>query len=394
MRKSLSSILPLALGATILFLSISIPVVQPWYAEGHTIVAWRAIRLLPAGWRDFFTYYGYVINATANYPDQSWQDFDPNEGPKHYIDLEIAGPNLENEEAGVLPYAINETYHMMVEFLRSGRIGMAMIYAGALCHYVGDAGQPYHTTVNYNPKGKHGLADSLLETHLGELTLIESYDLVRVTDVFGEAVRLIRESHSCLPVLNATLIGDPDDPNDDREWSDELRDMVEERANRVILFTANLWISATMDAGVTVPEVPPDNALRLTVSAPREVFDNRSARVFITVEDSLGVPVLAYVSVKFGGDDVLVVASPDKNPMGKHEALIPLATLVANSGKTVEVSVSASFLDRTPASWRGSIVVKASKPESALDQMLPVGAVALAAIVAAVIVFIVRRRKR
>ena len=365
----------------------------PWYAEGHRIVATQAINLLPPDIREFFSYYHSVINASANYPDFTWPSSDPSEGLKHYIDLEIARPNFENREAGVLPFAINQTYFQMVESWRAGDFGMALVYAGALSHYVADSGQPYHTTVNYNPKGKHGLADSLLEDHISELELVQAADLPAVQDVFSEALQVIYESHDCLTLLNATLIGDPDDPADDREWSPELRDMVEERANRVIVFTARLWASAIQAAGVPVPSLPSVNSLSMTVSAPSEVLDNRTVAIRITVLDSLGIPTPASVSAKLGTTDLLVTGASDPNPIGKFQAIIPVAVLEQNSGRQMELSVSASFRDYSPASWKGSIAIESSKPQPDItDVALPaVAAVVIVAIAAGVLVM--RRRK-
>jgi len=388
MRKPIPSLLLSALLA-IVVLSFVVPdLVRPWYSDGHRIIATSAIKLLPPKMKDLFTYYGYVINASANYPDLSWADLDANEGPKHYIDLEVAGANLENKDVGVLPYAINSTYNAMVQYWKVGDYGAAFIYAGALCHYVGDSGQPYHTTVNYNPKGKHGLADSLLESHLGEITLVQSDPLTPVENVFQESVGIIRESYSWLPTLNKTLIGDPNNSSDDRDWSPELKDMVQDRTNKVIIFTARLWVSAVRAAGGEVPDVPSENALKLTVSAPTEVFDNKSARVRIVVVDSLGVPVSATVTAKLGGVNIYVGSASDKNPIGKYEGLMDITTLVANSGTQAELNVSASFTGRSPASWKGAVLVKSSRPPQA-GSSIDISLVGISALVAIVIIVVV-----
>lgn len=313
--------------------------ISAWWLDGHRLMTMEAIevisQVLPE-WGEFFSHYAYFINDTVTWPDMVFKPDDPKEGPRHYYDLEIP-PEEREYEHGVLPYAVENYTLKMVEALKQGDWYEVLVNAGRIAHYIEDAHQPYHCTVNYNPLGKHMLADSLPEKHWKELTIEVSPDLQVIENLTGYAMKIIIDSNSKVARLNATLIGDPADPTDDKEWSDDLRDLISEQVSSAIKATAELWYTAIMKAGVDPPSLEGVNVIKVDVVAPKEATTRLT--VDIALEDGLGIPVDAKVTWTLGTDS----GEAKKKPYltGNYRIIITGEVLSKYAGQEVTLSIKA-----------------------------------------------------
>ncbi len=334
MKKRSASAL---LSALVIVSFVSTIHISAWWEEGHQLMTMEAVEVISQAlpeWEEFFHHYAYFINDTVTWPDMVFKASDPKEEPRHYYDLEIP-PEKRTYEDGVLPYAIENYTLLMAEALKKGDWYEALVNAGRVTHYIQDAHQPYHCTVNYNPLGKHALADSLVEKHWKELRIEVSPELHVIENLTDYAMQIIIDSNAKVARLNATLIGDPEDPNDDKEWSDDLRDLISEQASRAIKATAELWYTAIVMAGVEPPSLEGVDFIKVDLVAPKEARTRLTADV--NLEDGLGIPVDAKVTWTLGTDS----GEASKRPYltGNYRIIITGDVLSKYAGQEVTLSV-------------------------------------------------------
>jgi hypothetical protein len=157
-----------------------------WGNEGHRMINRLASRTLPESVPGFLRSDGAVaeIEYLGPEPDRWRSRAEPElsaaQAPEHFIDLEPAdalGPLPRNrldfeakvfaagerpEKIGLQPWEATEVWERLKAALREYRLqsaagkstkeveAAAIFYAGWLGHYVGDASQPLHTTIQYN----------------------------------------------------------------------------------------------------------------------------------------------------------------------------------------------------------------------------------------------------
>jgi hypothetical protein len=159
-----------------------------WIALGswgflvHKTVHQLAVYKLPVRMGVFFNQnMDYLVN-NAPRPDTR-RNQDSTEASKHFIDLEMYGPDAANrmpvhwDEAvklyskdsllkyGYVPYHILYMKQKLVNAFRAGNKDSILFYATDMGHYIGDANVPLHTSVNYdgqltNQRGLHSLWES------------------------------------------------------------------------------------------------------------------------------------------------------------------------------------------------------------------------------------------
>jgi hypothetical protein len=136
-----------------------------WGRKGHEIVASLALKDLPAVLSPWFQGREDILRDHCNDPDE-WRLRDPQEAPRHFLDVEAyGGPGsvprdiqeakarlgaAEFERNGQVPWVIQEHVRLLTRAFRTGDPGQTTLESAILCHYVGDLSVPLHTTVNYN----------------------------------------------------------------------------------------------------------------------------------------------------------------------------------------------------------------------------------------------------
>lgn len=178
------------------FLAVGLAALVPstagaWGDLGHVRVTQTAHALLPNGClRTWYYDNGQALLESSLAPDE-WRDSDPDEGPRHFLDLDLYGnPQAYPRELsvalqqfgsratyanGTVPWVADTVYQQLIAAFRAKDTARAVALSGYLSHYVSDAHSPYHATVNYdgqlsgNP-GIHGRYESdMLEAHDNQL---------------------------------------------------------------------------------------------------------------------------------------------------------------------------------------------------------------------------------
>ena len=165
---------------------LHVPFAYAWGNEGHRIINRLAVLNLPQDSPAFLRWAGAVseIEYLGPEPDRWRSAAEPEllavQAPEHFIDLELAdalGPlphrrfdfeaaafssGQRPDKIGLQPWQATEVWQRLKAALREYRRlseahqdthdveQAALFYAGWLGHYVGDAAQPLHTTVQYN----------------------------------------------------------------------------------------------------------------------------------------------------------------------------------------------------------------------------------------------------
>jgi hypothetical protein len=333
--------------------------VRAWYGTGHMIIASRAADLLPQPWSSFFNYYALTVNETTIYPDTIYKSLDPNEDVRHFVDLEVWNP--KKPETGTLPLAVAQYTAEMTRAIKSGDWNQMFIDAGRVAHYVGDIHQPYHSTVNYNPRNKHGtglhgVLDSSLETHVNEIKLLTRNDVKQlqpVQNVTAFMIYIAWQSQSFLPTINRTLI------DEDKSWSPELTQIIENRTNTAIVSVARVWYTAMLNAGQQPPSIPSPNKLQIAIENPsQQVLPDRALSVSFAVKDSLGIGAILKPEASIGGIPLEVYNNQGlETPFGKYTVVIQPDILKETSGTPQTLNIVASQDGFEPAAAQLQIQV-------------------------------------
>lgn len=159
-----------------------------WGNTGHKKINYNILFFFNNQMLPFNTWVTY-LEAHASDADYR-KSIDPNEEPKHYIDIDtyqdfiergyiiqswdsivaIYGySNVINE--GILPWATINTYDSLVSAFKANNWNKAALLAADLGHYVGDGHMPLHITKNYNGQltGNTGIHSRF------ETTMINAY---------------------------------------------------------------------------------------------------------------------------------------------------------------------------------------------------------------------------
>ena len=174
------------LGAALACLTLQPVAAHAWGNEGHRLINRLAANALPADVPAFLTTETAAneIEYLGPEPDRWRSKAEPEllaaQAPEHFIDLEPADalgplPHLRldfeakvfaagqrPEKIGLQPWEATEVWERLKAAMREYRALSAshqdtkpveqaiLFYAGWLGHYVGDASQPLHTTIQYN----------------------------------------------------------------------------------------------------------------------------------------------------------------------------------------------------------------------------------------------------
>jgi hypothetical protein len=163
----------------------------PWGAEGHKLIAGKAMGIIKDKIEFFGQYHDYIAEHSIDADKR--KDIDKTEGMKHYIDIDFYDEFLNGKmitdknqlvkiygdsvvtKIGLLPWATLQTFQKLTSAFREKDRDKILILTADLAHYVADAHQPFHTLLNYNGQltsqnGIHHRFESIMvEKHLDEL---------------------------------------------------------------------------------------------------------------------------------------------------------------------------------------------------------------------------------
>lgn len=251
-----------------------------WGGEGHQRINRRAPEALPAPLRGYFSSHAELLARLSTEPD-FWKGDDPEERGRHFIDLEEYGqaPSFSRARCsypkavirfgkeklaayGSLPWRIEEYYQFLVESLRKGDWPQALRDAAHLGHYVADAFEPLHCTLNYDGQltGNRGIhrrfEDEMLKRFRNKL-VIKPIAARRLRDPLGEAFKVVVEGNSLAPKILASDTAARAHGAGSSKYYSELYllcgGLAASRLSQAASFLASLWYSAWKQAGSPPP---------------------------------------------------------------------------------------------------------------------------------------------
>ncbi len=263
-----------------------------WGFWAHRQINRVAVFTLPEEIFPFFRHHIEYLTAHATDPD-SRRSADPEEAPRHYIDLDYYGaypfdslPRRWQEAVarytedtlkayGIVPWHVQRMYFRLVEAYKQGDKERILKTCADLGHYVADAHVPLHATINYNGQltNQHGI-HSLLESRIPEL-FHQSYDFVvgpaplfanplsRIWEVVLQSAAAVDTVMRCEMEVRAAIPEGERHVYEERngrrnkvysrEYADlyhqKLNGLVERRMRQSILAVGSFWYSAWVDAG-------------------------------------------------------------------------------------------------------------------------------------------------
>jgi hypothetical protein len=178
-----------------------------WGGQAHFLINQKSVYGFNSEAQYLFTWQQVLADHASDADSRKSQD--PNEAPKHYIDIDnysqfvslgyipqnldslinIYGFNYVYDQ-GILPWAIIASFDSLKANLQRLNFEKAMLIAADLGHYIGDAGMPLHITVNYNGQltgqtGIHSRYESkMISTYLNEINFVtnQAYYISDISD--------------------------------------------------------------------------------------------------------------------------------------------------------------------------------------------------------------------
>jgi hypothetical protein len=270
-----------------------------WGTTAHRYIMGRAIDLLPAELKSFFEANRDELVWRVNDPDL-WRVAGWDEGANHFLDfgveeygpypfaalprdydaavVKFGGATLKGN--GLLPWRTAE----MFGNLRRSFQGMArnapysashvVLFAAVMAHYVQDAHQPLHATINYdgqqtNQRGVHARFESdLFERFQTRLTIAPVLP-GPMTSPRDAAFDILLESYrQVAPLLaadqSAARGGKTYDDGYFNAFFAEAKSLLERRITQSIAATAAMILGAWVEAGRPALRVPPSRPPQLT----------------------------------------------------------------------------------------------------------------------------------
>ena len=266
-----------------------------WGFYGHRRINRMACFALPPELFPFFKRHIDFISDHAVDPDRR-RYADPEEAPRHYIDIDHYAHAGEDPFAvvprtwdmavqkftedtlkayGIVPWHVQVMHGRLVQAFKRGDVDRILRHAADLGHYVGDAHVPLHTTENYNGQltGQVGI-HAFWESRIPELSA-ENYDHLvgrarYLNDPLTVAWEAVQASHLAVDsVLDLERKINGEYPEDmkfvfedrgrgsmrfpSREYTQayeaSMNGMVERRMNASIITLGSFWYTAWVDAG-------------------------------------------------------------------------------------------------------------------------------------------------
>jgi hypothetical protein len=253
-----------------------------WGIDTHFLINKDSEIHLPVGMSNFTIYDDFLANHSIDADLR--KSIDPNEAPRHYMDIDnfsgffdgtlphdldllIAeyGSQFDVIDNGIVPFAIELFTDSLRKKMAEGEWLDALLLAADLGHYVADAHQPLHTTKNYDGQltGNDGIharyETEMMNRHLAAITII-SNQAIYITNPIDYAFQIIEEAWVFVDsIMLADEIAKSESGGvyDDIYYDALWRETGDFSINQIRLATealASLWYTAWVNAGM--PEIP------------------------------------------------------------------------------------------------------------------------------------------
>jgi hypothetical protein len=167
-------------------------VLMSWGYAGHEKISQEAFQSFNQEMTQFSSWTAFLVAHSMDADERkSW---DPDEAPKHYIDIDNYDQFVQNEtipqtldsvidiygyyfvyDQGILPWATLITFDSLKACFERHDWNQAKLFASDLGHYIGDGHMPLHITKNYNGQysgndGIHSRYEStMINNHVQEI---------------------------------------------------------------------------------------------------------------------------------------------------------------------------------------------------------------------------------
>jgi hypothetical protein len=264
-----------------------------WGFWGHQRINQKAVYCLPQPLLQFYKANIDFITKHAVDPDMR-RYADPEEAPRHYIDLDRYGDHPFDslpifwkdairkigedtlKAHGIVPYHIQTMLYRLTNAFKEKNTYKILKYSAEIGHYIGDAHVPLHCTRNYNGQltgqhGIHGFWESRIPEMLGNdynylvgRSLFVEHPVSMIWQTLSESYAAKDSVLLLEEMLNKQF-------NSDKKYSYEvkgrqvvkvyskeytkaynnlLNGMVERRMRKAIFITASFWYTAWVNAGM------------------------------------------------------------------------------------------------------------------------------------------------
>jgi len=280
-------------------LCCSIFIVLGWGVWGHEHINKAAVLALPREMGLFFYDHSDFITTESTVPDVRKHTLnDRTEGSRHYIDLEWYNykgradmPKTMSEaiakygkdsllKYGILPWYIQDMMVKLTDAFRNKRKTEILFLAADLGHYIADANMPLHTSLNHDGEltgqvGIHAFWEAQLPELFGKNYNLYTGEAHYIKNIEKAAWDIVDSSHN---LVNSLLLIEgkmrKDNPQDKQYmtgaegkplknkygqpihayeyahvYHELLNGMVEEQMKAAIIFTADFWYTAWVNAG-------------------------------------------------------------------------------------------------------------------------------------------------
>lgn len=263
-----------------------------WGTDAHRYIMSRAIDLLPAELKPFFEHYRTELVVRTVDPD-TWRLMGWEDDPNHFIDFGMkelgAFPFAElpreydaalqkfgadtMKRVGHLPWREAEMFGNMRRAFEGFATGApyagsnVVLFAGAAAHYIQDAHQPLHASVNYDGRltgndGIHSRFERDLFERFESRLSVNPPRPVPIRNPRDTAFDVLLASYQ---LVDAILAADNEAVADNDEYNDayyeaffaKVRPVLERRIGDSISATAGLIVGAWELAGKPVPTIKP-----------------------------------------------------------------------------------------------------------------------------------------
>ncbi|MBT4970335.1 MAG: T9SS type A sorting domain-containing protein [Bacteroidetes bacterium] len=170
----------------ILFVFVAL-ILSSWGRTGHTIISNNSTKSFNSEMKQFLSWGTELANHASDADSRKYQD--PDESPRHYIDLDnypefVSSGRIPQSldlvitihgeafvyDQGILPWATLKTYDSLKACFERSDWDKAILFASDLGHYVADGHMPMHITANYNGQftGNYGIHSRYESSMIGD----------------------------------------------------------------------------------------------------------------------------------------------------------------------------------------------------------------------------------
>jgi hypothetical protein len=248
---------------------------------------------------NFLSTYHSTLQYWCTYPDSKKNFMPDGSGASdwHWLDAYTYNPlPYQGKYSGELPWAMEWIFDDIVQYLKDGNWVTAAQLMGAICHFAADATCPLHATYDYSPGGNgHSAYEGAVNSHISEISIPGSYVPQYLDDITNAALVTLAGSFDFTDEDPNGGVNISDYLESGISWNPTIKSITENRVRAAVQFTANVWYTAFVQAGLTntaptlssggvSPASGSPSSMFTYVVTYTDVDDNAPSYVYINVD--------------------------------------------------------------------------------------------------------------